>query len=172
VSVYVDLAAAWMRVGLFGFGGGNSVIPLVRYEVVERHGWMTDEAFLEALALGNTLPGPIAVKLAADIGLRVGGALGSVVALAALNLPAIALMLLLASAYTRYREHPGVLGALAALRPALIGLLVWAVCSMVPDAVRDLRGAGVAVAAFVALQFNVHPVLVLGGAIMLGALWR
>ena len=170
--MYVDIAAAWARIGLFGFGGGNSVIPLVRYEVVDRYGWMTDEAFLDALALGNTLPGPIAVKLAASIGLRVGGAVGCIVALAALNLPAIVLMLALASAYTRFRAHPGVIGALAMLRPALIGLLVWAVWSMVPDAVRDVRGAGVAVAAFAALQFNVHPVLVLGGAIVLGALWR
>ena len=99
MPVWVDLGAAWLRIGLFGFGGGPSVIPLVRAECVDRYGWMTDAQLLDALAFGNALPGPIAVKLAAHVGMQVGGVPGCIVALAALNLPSIGMMLGLAALY-------------------------------------------------------------------------
>ena len=67
---------AFFRVGIFGFGGGPAMIPLVRAEVVTRHHWLTDEEFADVLAIGNTLPGPIATKMPGYIGYRVGGVTG------------------------------------------------------------------------------------------------
>ena len=69
MSTLIDLGAAWLRIGLFGFGGGPSVIPLIKHECVDRYHWMSDAELLDALAFGNALPGPIAVKLAAHVGI-------------------------------------------------------------------------------------------------------
>lgn len=66
----------FFRVGMLGFGGGPSSIPLVHKEVVEKYKWMNDDEFSDVLALGNALPGPIATKMAGYIGFRVGGFLG------------------------------------------------------------------------------------------------
>lgn len=171
MAVLLDLGAAWLRVGVFGFGGGPSVIPLIRHECVERYRWMSDQELLDALAFGNALPGPIAVKLAAHIGMQVGGWAGCIVALAALNVPSVAMMLGLASLYLRFRGAPGVAGAMAGVRPAVVGLLAYTVWTLAPDGVRGLGGGVVAVGAFVALVLHVHPALVVGVAMVVGALW-
>lgn len=169
MSTALDLAAAWFRIGIFGFGGGPSVIPLIRAECVERYGWMSDAELLDALAFGNALPGPIAVKLAAHVGMQVGGWVGCLVALAALNIPSIAMMLGLAALYLRYRAHPLVIGAMAGVRPAVVGLLAYTAWSLAPDGVRGVGGGLVAAGAFVALVLNVHPALVIAVAMGVGA---
>ena len=168
MPVWVDLGAAWLRIGLFGFGGGPSVIPLIRHECVDRYGWMSDAELLDALAFGNALPGPIAVKLAAHVGMQAGGWLGCWVALAALNLPSIAMMLGLAALYARYRDAPSVAGAMAGVRPAVVGLLAYTAWSLAPDGVRNVPAGVIALAAFVALVLKVHPAVVIAGAMGIG----
>src|SRR5690606_13803353 len=75
------LFLAFMRVGAFGFGGGPSMIPLVRTEVVKTNAWMSDEEFMELYAVASSLPGPISTNLAGFFGWRVAGAIGSMAAL-------------------------------------------------------------------------------------------
>ncbi len=171
MAAWLDLGAAWLRIGLFGFGGGPSVVPLIRHECVERYGWMTDEELLDALAFGNALPGPIAVKLAAYVGLQVGGPLGCGVALLALNVPGVVLMLVLGTLYLRFKTAPPVLGILAAVRPAVIGLLAHTVFSLAPDGVKSVPALAIAVGTFVALVLHVHPAIVVAVAIVVGGLW-
>lgn len=59
---YRDLTAAMVRTGILGFGGGPSVIPLIRHEAVNKYKWIDDDEFGEILAIANALPGPIAAK--------------------------------------------------------------------------------------------------------------
>ena len=106
----------WLRVGLLGFGGGPSVIPLIKAEALSR-GWATEEQFLDTLALGNTLPGPIAVKLAWALGQQAGGLVGAAVAVVALCLPGVALMTTLAALFGRFRDQPAVAGMMLHLQP-------------------------------------------------------
>jgi chromate transporter len=63
----IQLFFAFFRVGMLGYGGGPSSIPLVHKEVVEKYKWMNDDEFADVLALGNALPGPIATKMAGYI---------------------------------------------------------------------------------------------------------
>lgn len=69
----IDVFSAFFRIGLFGFGGGPTMIPLVHNEVVVRYKWMDKDEFSNVLAIGNTLPGPIATKMAGYIGYKVSG---------------------------------------------------------------------------------------------------
>jgi chromate transporter len=169
-----ELAAAFGRVGLFGFGGGPSFIPLIQREV-EAHGWLTKEEFLEAFAFGNALPGPIATKLAGYVGFRVAGWSGAGVALLALTGPSIVAMVALAALYVRYQDADAVVGFLTGLRPVVIALLVLTVLAFVPSALgapRAWRGQWlpwcIAVGAFLAaLTLGVHPgLLILAGGIV------
>lgn len=169
-----SLAAAFGRVGLFGFGGGPSFIPLIQREV-EAHGWLTREEFLEAFAFGNALPGPIATKLAGYVGHRVAGWSGASVALLALTGPSIVAMVALAALYVRYQDADAVVGFLTGLRPVVIALLVLTVLAFVPAALgtpRAWRGHllpwAIAIGAFVAaLTLGIHPgLLILAGGIV------
>ena len=165
-----DLAAGWLRVGVFGFGGGPSLIPLIRQECVERYHWMDDAQLLDAVAFGNTLPGPIAVKLAAYIGHQQAGWLGASVALLAMSLPGIAMMIALGLLWARFKSHPVVAGMMAGARPAVVAMLAYTVVVLAPDGVRDARALAIGVVALGALWLKVHPGLVMVGAMAVGAL--
>ncbi|GHC23993.1 chromate transporter [Aidingimonas halophila] len=95
---------SFLRIGLLGFGGGPAMIPLIRAEVVTRHGWVDDEEFADILAIGNTLPGPIATKIPGYIGYRVGGITGCANAVLAIILPMILAMILLLGLLDHYRD--------------------------------------------------------------------
>ncbi len=173
VGRLADLASAFGKVGLFGFGGGPSFIPLIQREVEARR-WLSREAFLDAFAFGNALPGPIATKLAGYVGYRVAGWAGALVALLALTVPTILAMVGLAALYVQYQDDPWVEGFLTGLRPVVIGLLVYTVVIFAPRALgplgswrSNLLRWGLAVAAFVAaIAFGIHPgLLILAGGV-------
>lgn len=169
--ILLDVGAAWTRIGVFGFGGGPSVIPLIHAECVDRYHWLDEPAFLDALAFGNALPGPIAVKLAAYIGKEAGGWPGAVVAMVALSLPGVGLMLAIGGLWSRYRESVWVAGMMRGVRPAIVGLLAYTVWELAPDGARGLPGVALALVALGALVLKVHPALVIAAAMGIGAIF-
>lgn len=167
----VDIAVAWGRVGLFGFGGGPGMIPMMQAECVQTHAWLTEEQFLEAIAASSALPGPIAVKMSVLVGSQVGGMPGAIAALLGVTVPAITLMALLTGALMQFRSAPAVSGAMRAVQPAVIGLLAWTVVSLAPDGIRSLSGALIAGGALAALALKVHPAVVIVAAMAIGAVF-
>ncbi|MGM7703063.1 chromate transporter [Pseudalkalibacillus sp. Hm43] len=122
------LFLAFFRVGIFGYGGGPSSIPLVHKEVVEHYRWFTDDEFGDLLALGNTLPGPIATKLAGYIGYRVAGPIGIINAVLATILPSIIAMIALLTTLSMYKDKPWVQGMTNAVVPVvgfMLAQLTW-----------------------------------------------
>lgn len=122
-NVYVRLADAMLRTGILGYGGGPSVIPLIRHEAVVRFGWMNDEEFGETLAIANVLPGPIATKMAAYIGYKVKGARGAAYAVVLHILPSVLAMVLLLSAVDYLSGSKVVAGMIAAVSPVIAVML-------------------------------------------------
>jgi len=123
-----DIFLAFFRVGILGYGGGPSSIPLVHKEVVEKYKWMDSDEFSDILALGNALPGPIATKLAGYIGYRVGGVFGMLNALAATVVPTIILMILLLTVLNSYKNEAWVSGMTQAVVPVvavMLAVLTW-----------------------------------------------
>jgi chromate transporter len=123
-----DIFIAFFKVGILGYGGGPSSIPLVHEEVVERYKWMSTDEFSDILALGNALPGPIITKMAGYIGYRVGGVLGMLNAIIATVVPSIVLMVLLLTVLNAYKDKPWVSGMSQAVVPVvavMLGTLTW-----------------------------------------------
>ncbi len=112
-----------MRVGVLGYGGGPSVIPLFRHEVVTRLAWMDDAAFAETLALGYALPGPIATKMAAYVGHRAAGGVGAVVAVTAHILPTCLATVALLSVFGSLEHLRVVRDMIAAVVPVVVAML-------------------------------------------------
>lgn len=170
-----DLFWSFGKVGVFGFGGGPSMIPLIQNEVVEVQGWLTREEFLDAFASGNTLPGPITTKLAGYVGYKVAGWGGAAAGLAGITLPTVLAMIALASFYVRFRDQPALGGFLRGVRPIVIALLALVVYEFLPSAFgsprewpRNWALWGLAFAAFaLSVRFSVHPALLIvaGGAL-------
>ncbi|NOY26579.1 MAG: chromate transporter [Oligoflexia bacterium] len=166
-----DLAVSWGRVGLVAFGGGGAMVPFMKAECVDLRSWMTDEQFLEALALSSALPGPISAKMSVYVGLQIAGGLGAAVAFSAVMTPPALMMLGLSAVYARFRDKPAVLGAMSAVKPVVVALLFWAALALAPDGVRSLRAAIIAVAAGIALFAKVPPALVIVVAMAGGAMF-
>lgn len=124
----IQLSLAFFRVGILGYGGGPSSIPLVHKEVVEKYKWLTEDEFADLLAIANTLPGPIATKMAGYIGYRVAGFIGLIVAVLSTIVPTIILMILLLTSLDNYRDQPWVNGMVSAVIPVvgvMLGVLTW-----------------------------------------------
>ncbi|MGV2621418.1 UNVERIFIED_CONTAM: chromate transporter [Halobacillus marinus] len=118
-----DIFIAFFRVGMLGYGGGPSSIPLVHKEVVEKYKWMSDDEFGDVLALANSLPGPIATKMAGYIGYRVSGVVGMMNALVASVLPTIVLLIIFLTSLNNFRDQAWVSGMTKAVVP-VVGVML------------------------------------------------
>lgn len=166
------LFVAFGRSNLLGYGGGPGLIPLIEVEVVQTYGWLTKAEFAKALAIGNTLPGPIATKMAAYIGYQVAGVTGSVVALLATILPTAAAMIVLAAVLLRYADSPVIKGMIRGVMPVIFVLLLLLALDFLPalNPRAGLLPPLIAVGAFVAIYFfGVHQAAVVAAAIVVGA---
>lgn len=146
------------------------MIPLMQAECVNA-GWVTDEQFLEGLAVGNALPGPIATKMAVYVGWHEAGTPGLLAALLGVTLPSLVLMAVLSGVLLAYREHKVVAGILSGVRPAVVGMLAFVAFDLAPAGIIGWGGALLAVASFAALVMKVHPALVMISAMALGGLF-
>lgn len=171
-----DLFFAFFRVGILGYGGGPSSIPLVHKEVVDKYKWMDSDEFGDILALGNALPGPIATKMAGYIGYRVGGVLGMVNALAATMVPTIIFMIFLLTALNSYKDEPWVKGMAEAVVPVvgvMLAVLTWDFIKKSGKSKLGWLWTTVAmISSLVLLQvLNLHPALLIF-VLLLGALLK
>lgn len=120
----IDLFVAFGRVGLVGFGGGPSMIPIIQHEVVKRYQWMPIDQFGDVLAIANVLPGPIATKLPGYVGYRVAGIPGAIVAVLAITLPMVMAMIALLGVFNAYRDISWIQGMALAVIPVVAILML------------------------------------------------
>lgn len=121
----MQLKIFWVffKVGMLGYGGGPVSIPLIKAEVVDIHKWMTDDEFQDMLAIGNTLPGPIATKLAGYIGYIKSGWLGLINAVLATIIPTIFLMIVLLTLFVEFQDLGWVQGMSRGVLP-VVGVMM------------------------------------------------
>ncbi|HWQ15297.1 MAG TPA: chromate transporter [Roseiflexaceae bacterium] len=117
-----ELIRAWAAIGLQSFGGGTATLYLMRREVVERRGWVTDEEFARFWGICQIAPGINLIGQAILIGWTTAGALGVAIALAGLLLPSVAITVLITAAYATVRDQPLVGAVLRGVVPATAGL--------------------------------------------------
>ncbi|MFC4557761.1 chromate transporter [Virgibacillus kekensis] len=161
-----NLFIAFFRVGMLGYGGGPGSIPLIHKEVVEKYKWMSDEDFGDILALGNTLPGPIATKLAGYIGHNVSGIVGMINAVFATILPTIILMVVLLSSLSSVADLPWVQGMTAAVVPVvgvMLAVLTWQFFHKAVKGMGWLQTVLMSIGVFLLLYAaGLHPGIVIG----------
>ena len=124
-----DLFIVFSRVALVSWGGGPASMGLMQREVVAA-GWVSPEEFADALAIGNALPGPIAPQVSAFIGYKLAGIAGAVSAVTGTVLPTTILMLVMIVFFFGIKDSPTVAAMLKAVRPVIVGLLLWTAYTM------------------------------------------
>lgn len=162
---YLEITIGFARSGVLGYGGGPSVIPLIEYEAVKKYKWMDSDEFGETLALANTLPGPIATKMAAYIGYKVKGALGAIIAVTAHILPSLIALIAILSFFYSFRSSPFISGMVQGVTPVIAVMLFMMAIDFIK---KGSRGLGkhwaiiLAIFAFLLLQIlTLHPGIVI-----------
>lgn len=136
--IYLKLFLTFLEIGAVSFGGGYGMISLVREKVLT-NGWLTEEEFLNMIAVSESTPGPIAVNMATFVGSSQGGVLGSALATVGVVLPAFIIMLLIASLIRNLLKYKGVQATLGGIRPAVVGLIVATAGTMILSSVLGLK---------------------------------
>jgi len=117
------------RVALFSWGGGPASLALMQRETTAA-GWVDSAEFADAVATGNALPGPIAPQVSAFVGYKLAGIPGAVAAVTGTVLPTTVLMLLMVIYFFGVKDSPAVKAMLQAVRPVVVGLLLWTAYDM------------------------------------------
>lgn len=174
-ATLLTLFLTFLKIGVVMFGGGQAMIPVLRYEVVVRRGWLTEDEFLDLVAIAESTPGPVAINAATYVGYRIAGVVGSLVATLAVVLPAFSVILAVASALQRYYENYLVRSVLNGIRGAVVGLFAAALITVVKGIYRGLppfstiATSVIAVAVFVAVVLlRADPVPLIGVSAAVG----
>ncbi|WP_313894170.1 chromate transporter [Psychrobacillus sp.] len=172
--IYWQLFIAFFIPGILGYGGGPSSIPLIEHEVVGKYGWMNTQEFSEVVAIGNSLPGPIATKMAGYIGYEEAGILGSIVALFATVAPSLIMMIGMMAVLMKYKDAPEVKNLTRLIRPVIAILLAFMTIQFAQESVAGI-GLGSTIFLMVASlllleKFKVHPAFVIVLALIFGAI--
>lgn len=123
MMVYLKLIWAYLKIGLFGFGGGYAMLALIEREVVTP-GWISEQMFTDIVAISQMTPGPIGINSATYIGYVVtGSVLGSIVTTLTVMLPSFLLVLYASHFIRRHKDSVAIKGIFAGLRPVVIGLI-------------------------------------------------
>ncbi len=188
-----DIFLLFTRVAMFSWGGGPASMALMQRETThalwmppgssELQAWVTSSEFADALAVGNALPGPIAPQVSAYIGYKLARAPGAVAAAAGTVIPTTLLMLIMVVFFFGIKDSPIVKSMLQAVRPLIVGLLLWTAYDMFVN-IFSIKKLGwmaglsggwdkilIVIGAFGLLTFtNLNPVVLVIGAAILGLL--
>ncbi|WP_033542593.1 chromate transporter [Planococcus sp. CAU13] len=171
MSKNTDLFAAFFRVGMLGFGGGPSAIPLYEQEAVKKYKWMTSDEFGDTLALANTMPGPLATKMAGYIGWRVNGLVGCLIAIFASVVPTVMLMIILLGVLQQYKNVAWVNGMSDAVVPVvgvMLAILTLDFLKKSRDSLGWLRAVIYTVISIVLMEvLGVHPAFLIVAILVL-----
>ena len=177
--IYLRLIWAYLKIGLFGFGGGYAMLALIEREIVGP-GWITEQMFTDIVAISQMTPGPIGINSATYIGYvapgeasaafasPIWGVLGSIICTLVVVLPSFILVAYTSHFIRRHRESALIKGVFAGLRPVVVGLIASAALLLMnganfgTDTPDVIASVAICVASFCIVYFTrIHPILVI-----------
>ena len=166
MTIYLRLIWAYLKIGLFGFGGGYAMLALIEREIVGP-GWITEQTFTDIVAISQMTPGPIGINSATYIGYvapgeysaslssPLWGILGSITCTLVVVLPSFLLVAYTSHLIHRHKDSVVVRGIFTGLRPVVVGLIASAALLLI-------WSIALCVAAFVAVYWlKWHPILII-----------
>lgn len=166
---YVQLFTAFFKIGLFTFGGGMSMLPMLQRELVESKQWLTEEEILNYFAIGQCTPGIIAVNVATFCGYKRAGLSGAIVSTIGIVCPSWIVITLIAGSISRFSDIVWIQRAMKGIYVAVAALLARAVFTFGKKIITDFVTAGIAVGAFLAMSvWNVSGILIVLAAGIIG----
>lgn len=130
MKIVTDLFFSFFKIGLFTFGGGYAMLPLLKHEIVLKKNWLSEDELLNYFSIGQCTPGIIAVNIATLCGYKLKKTLGSVVATIAVILPSFICIMLIATILKTLSYHHNIAHILSGIRIGVTALLINIVCQL------------------------------------------
>lgn len=157
-----DIFCTFFKIGLFTFGGGYAMIPLIEREVSVKKGWVKREEIVDILAVSQALPGAVAINSASFIGKKVAGRFGALAGTTGVILPSLIIITMIAVFFSRFQENAIVQAAFTGIRPAVVALIFVAALNVIKSSLKDKLQYVLALAAtIVVLLFAVNVIIVI-----------
>lgn len=154
--IYLELFLTFLKIGAVSFGGGYGMISLIREDCLS-NAWLTDGELLNFIAVSESTPGPIAVNMATFVGSSQGGILGAFFATVGVVLPSFVIILLIATILSMMLKYAGVKATLAAIRPAIIGMILATAVTMLISVIFSIKAIHDS-----SFMFDWKPLVILG----------
>ncbi len=167
MNEYMQLYMAFLRIGLLTFGGGLAMLPMLKYELVEKKKWITEEDLLDCYAIGQCTPGIIAVNTATYVGYKRKGIAGGIVSTLGMVTPSLVIITLVAICLQAFIENVWVQHALMGVRAVVCALMLNTVLTLAKKSLKNAFCAAVCAAAFALAMFVDIPtvcIVLLAGA--------
>ena len=170
--IWLQLFYVYLKIGIFGFGGGYAMLSLIQADVVDRYGWISSQEFTDIVAISQMTPGPIGINSATYIGYTAihnagyspaMAVFGSCLTTFAVCLPSFLLVLAISYAFAKFRNNKYVAAAFYGLRPAAVGLIAAAALLLMnSENFIDYKSFLIFGAAFILTwKFKINPILMI-----------
>lgn len=149
----VNLFLVFLKIGLFTFGGGYAMIPLIQREITEKKKWISDKDILDIVSIAESTPGPIAINSATFVGYKIAGVPGAFLATLGVVLPSFVIILAVSFVLAKFQTFKTVQYAFNGIRAGVLALIIKALASMYKQCPKSAISYIIAAAAFVAVAF-------------------
>ena len=168
MNILLELFIVFFKLGAFTIGGGIAMLPLLQNTLINEKKWFTKEEFMDIVAVCQSLPGVVAINMATYVGFKKKGLTGSIVSTFGVVIPSFTMILIIAKFITSLGDNSVLMGAMAGLRAAALGMVAVAMIQLTPAAIKNKWALLAATAAFVliaVLKVNTAYVILLFAAI-------
>ena len=162
MNIYLDIFTCFAKIGAFTIGGGYAMIPIIQKEVVDKRGWISEEDFMDVLAISQSAPGILAVNISIFLGHKLKGTKGSIVATLGSTLPSFTIILMIAMFFAGYQDNPTVMAIFKGIRPVVVSLIAVPMINMAKKAKLNFYTGSLAVlTALLIIFMKVSPLYIL-----------
>ena len=149
MNILLELFIVFFKLGAFTIGGGIAMLPLLQNTLINEKKWFTKEEFMDIVAVCQSLPGVVAINMATYVGYKKKGLIGSIVSTFGVTIPSFIMILIIAKFITSLGDNGVLMGAMAGLRAAALGMVVVALIQLMPAAIKNKWAMLAAIVAFV-----------------------
>lgn len=168
----LELLLVFLKIGVFAFGGGYAMIPLIQKETVEKKKWVSPEDIVDIVAIAESTPGPIAISASTFVGYRIAGVAGAALATIGVIIPSFLIIFVLSFVLRQFESITAVKYAFFGIRAGVLALIVNALISVYKQCPKKIISYIIMLGAFVAVAFlGVNVLLVIAVCAVVGLIY-
>ncbi|MCT4595507.1 MAG: chromate transporter [Anaeromicrobium sp.] len=156
----IKIFSTFAKIGAFSFGGGLAMLTFIQKEIVYKNGWLTEEQFVDLVAIAQMTPGPIAINSATFCGYKIAGIWGALAGSIGVTIVSFTIITLSAKFIIKNKDKSSMKAIFLGLRPAVLGLIISAAITLGKTAIVDMKGIFIfCIILFLIMKVKIHPIM-------------